>query len=176
MRRYSLNTLKNSFELGSTSNWVLAFEGVGSKSPDVSKLNLINGEYCPVLDVSYDDYNVIIKELSIGPGAVIALPVFLHNAPKSISITFYDDHSDSIRTELNNWVKNKLQIIDGKAPLLSELKDSSLLVKIFKFDKTGTSIGVDSFYLLPSDSFSGMGDQSFSASTSPISFTVIGTQ
>lgn len=176
MSRYSLNKLKNSFELGSTSNWVAVFQSVGANSPDASKLNIINGEFCPIIDVDYPEYEVINKSLVIGPGVTINIPVFSPNSPNTISLTLYDDHKKIIKRELSTWVHDKFKIIEGKAPPITLLKNYCLLLIIYYFDKTGAQFEKKAFYVMPADTLNVRGDQSFAPDTLPVTFNIIGTQ
>jgi len=175
MLRFSLNQLKSSFELGSTSNWVVSFEKGGASAPDISNFNIIAGQWCPVLDVSYDDYNVYNETISVGPSVTMQIPAKASNSPDVIALTLYDDHALRIRLALNSWV-DLMQIKLGRAPMLKELKKYSLIVKIHSFTKDGLPVLTDAFYILPSESLARRGDQSFSADTLPISFNVIGRQ
>lgn len=176
MRRYSLNTLKNSFELGSTSNWVLVFEASGRMSPDASKFNLIDGRFTPAIDVEYDDYTVINQTISVGPGVELTIPVYAKNSPPSVQLSLYDDHTKTIRKELKYWVNDILQINKGRAPDLAKLKESCMLMKVHHFDKLGNSLSTDAFYILPTDSLTFRGDQSFGEDNIPISFNIVGRQ
>lgn len=176
MKRYSLNTLKNAFELGNTSSWVLAFESVGARSPNVKNLNLIDGKYCPAIDINYDEYSIYEETITLGPGAEIVIPVYCKGLPKTLAITLYDDHKHSFRKEIKRWVKEELNLVIGRAPSFNRLKEVSLLVHIYHFDKQGKAISTDSYYLLPTEALSRRGDQSFSSETLPITFNVIGTQ
>lgn len=176
MSRFTSNQLRGSFELGNTSSWVVSFESVGQNSPDVSKLNLIAGKFCPVSDVEYDQYTVTTHNILVGPGLEINVPVYAADHPHSITMTIYDEHKKTIRTFIRNWATKTLKLTKGQAPVLSKLKDSCLLVRIQHFDKQLNNLSNDSFYILPMDSLAFRGDQAFSADTIPLTFNVVGTQ
>lgn len=173
--RYSLNKLKNSLELGTTSNWVVSFESAGGNSADANKLNLINNEYTPAIDVEYNNYTIINNEITVGPGTTIVVPVYAKSSPSDIRLTLYDDHNKAIRKELKRWAIEVLPFSKGQSIPLNKQKDYALIINIYHFNRQLVSTMKDSFYVLPTDELVFRGDQSFSADTLPISFNVIGT-
>ena len=178
MKRYSLNSLKNSFELGTISNWVVSFEPAGDFAPDVSNFNLIktpDGDFAPIIDLNYDESVIESHEFKIGPNLSFKVPIF-EQTGTSAKVTFYDDHEKTIHNAIVNWSKDEMFISNGKAPSLNELKDYSLLMIIYKFDKEMNPIGKDALYVIPDGTKDFMGDQSFSADQASVEFNIIGVQ
>jgi hypothetical protein len=176
--RFSHNELASSkFEVGHTSNWVLQFERPsGSVAPDPNLFNLISGNFTPALDVNYDQQNIITKTIVVGPGIKIDVPVFLEEC-QSIAVTVYEEHNKILRTAIRDWATQGLKIREGKAPVLSKLIKSSLILKIQHFDKGLKSLTkrpTDAYYVMPSKELTFRGDQQFQLETLPLTFTVIG--
>lgn len=178
MKRYSLNSLKNSFELGTISNWVISFEAVGDFAPDPSLFNLINtpdGDFAPVIDINYDQSVIESHEFKIGPNLTFKIPIF-EQTGTSAKVTFYDDHEKTIHNAIINWSKNELSVSNGKAPVLNNLKNNCLLMIIYKFDKEMNPTGKDALYVIPDGTKDFMGDQSFGADQVSVEFNIIGVQ
>lgn len=178
MKRYSLNSLKNSFELGTISNWVISFEPAGGDAPDTSAFNLIttlDGDFAPVIDCNYDQSIVTSHEFNIGPNLNFKVPIY-EQTGTSAKLTFYDDHEKSIHNAIINWNKKLMSISKGKAPALNELKEICLLMIIYKFDKKMNPTGKDALYVVPDGTKDFMGDQSFSADQASIEFNIMGVQ
>lgn len=178
MKRYSLNSLKNSFELGTISNWVVSFEPTGSNAPDVNKLNIIktpDGNFAPVIDLNYDQSIVTSHEFNIGPNLNFKVPVY-EQIGTNVKVTFYDDHKKTVHNAIIEWNKEQMDISKGKAPSLNELKEISLLMVVYKFDKEMNPIGKDALYVVPDGTKDFIGDQSFSADQSSVEFNIIGVQ
>jgi hypothetical protein len=176
MARFSANQLRSSPEVGNTSTWVVCFERGGEKSPDITKLNLINGGYFPAIDVTYNKYDIVSIPISFGPGIEFDLPVYAKNSPSQVDLTFYSDDLRLIKKELVSWVDNKLNIKLGKAPPLKLLKKFCLILSVYQYSKTGKLISKESFYVLPKESLAFHGDQSFSLDTSPLVLSIVGRQ
>lgn len=180
MFRYTANSLRNSLEVGTTSNWVVSFEAVGDSGVDPSPFNIItdgsNGHYSPVLDIDYDQSVVHNKEFNVGPGINFKIPVYSQHSTK-LRITFYDDHLKSIRSALLDWQRSVLSTHLGKSPNLTYLKGQALLLVIYHFDKGLNNLRInDSLYILPDESTTFRGDQDFLADSLPVTFNVIGVQ
>lgn len=176
--RMSFSQVAGSFEAGHTSNWVVQFEkpsGALAAVPEANLLNLISDEFTPALDVEYDQHNVITKELVIGPGIKINLPVLLEEC-QEVTLTLYEEHKKIFRSAIRDWVTG-LNLKQGKAPKLSELINSCLILKIYHFDKSLKKLdnrSLDAYYVMPSAAITFRGDQAFQLETMPLTFTVLG--
>lgn len=175
--RPSVNEVARSdLELGTTTNWVISFESVGSNSPDSNQLNLIANDYAPVSDYNFEENAINIQTITIGPGVQINIPVSVDNSPNMLSLTFYDTHDRRIRKVFYDWIEKHSNLKRAISYDLSQIKSYLLMVHIYYFDKQGNSVDMKSFYVLPPMSIPNNGDQSFSSDTIPMSFTVIGRQ
>lgn len=179
MKRFTANNLRNSFELGTTSNWVVAFEEAGSKAPPISNFNLIKtptGGLTPVLDISFDEETIETESFTYGCGIKVDIPVF-SQPPTQIKLTCFDSDLKTIKDAMLLWVRKYLKINKGLAPSLNRLKDSSLLLVVYNFDTELNSLDrKNAYYVIPKGALEYRGDQSFSLDSFPIEFTILGTQ
>ncbi len=167
------------FQVGNTSSWVLEFErpsGAASGVPQATSLNLIAGQFAPAIDVNYDQHTIVTKSLSIGPGIPLDIPFLLEEC-KSISLTLYEEHQKVFRSAIRDWVVKGLDITKGRAPVLSQILNHSMILKVHHFDRKLKALSArksDAYYVIPSEKITFLGDQSFQASTLPLTFTVVG--
>lgn len=179
MPKFTANELRAAFEPGSSSDWVASFSDSGSRAPDANIFNFIKTSdlnYSPVKDVDYNQIVIKNKEFNIGPGLEFKVPVFAQRGLE-LKVTFYDNHFKEIRYALLDWVNEFLEITQGRAPTLSNIKDYCLLIDIYHFDRQSNGLDKDdSLYILPDSSVAFLGNQDFQADTLPIQFNIVGTR
>lgn len=173
--RYSLNNLKNSFNAGNTSNWVVRFEKENTLNliKDSSNLNVF-----PASEVSFNEFNLTESEITVGPGLKLSTPKLLINCPETISITFFEDNKYSITKFIKKWLKNikkgNRNIRYGNVCKFSEIKNITKILTIYKFDEKQDAQETLSYYVYPLG-LTFHGDQNFSLQSNSIEFKVVGT-
>ena len=173
--RYSLNELKNSFEAGTTSNWVVSFHAGGGNHPSPDSFNMIAGKYFPALDIDYASVEVIEKTLLIGPGVEIVFPITAME-PREIKMTYYEEHKKVVRGLMHSWVSNTDLISLKRTKSLSKLKEFSMKLSIEYFDKELNPLYTDTFYIVPKGAYDVHGDNTFQIDTNMLAFIIIGKE
>ncbi len=163
--RYSANQLRT-FEAGSTSTWVVVFEAGGY---NLQAINIIAKQYAPVLDVGFDEFEVKVKDIEIGPGIPLHFPVFGRDIPRTIDFTMIDDDSRTVRNTLKKWVQDS-GVLQGISPSADKMG----IVTIYQNNKQGITIQRDTFLIFPIDQLTWKGDNDYQAATFPCRVQVIG--
>lgn len=177
IRRASFNELK-SLEIGSTSDWYCYFSSYGSKAPSPDKFNLIKGSpaKAPVSEISYNDYTYTADEIELPLGIPLFVPAALPFVETKLSLTVYDDYRQSIRSAIWEWVHDKFDIKNFRAPPVHSLEDYSMKFTIVRFNRANEIVRETSYYVLPPENLPNQADYEFGLDTYPFELNVIGVE
>jgi len=173
--RFTHNELKNSFEVGTTSNWLVSFYGFGGKHPPADAFNIIDGKWFPALDVDYPTVTVQDKSITVGPNIELIFPVTA-SYPREIKFTYYETHTNLIHKLREDWIAMTDLVSKKRTKSLADLKAYAMKVRVDYFDKGLNPISSDTYYVVPKGATDIHGDNSFQVKTNSIALIIIGKE